>query len=75
MTGRRAITAAASPDACVPHVTGVVRLVPLGKELLKRNSAGDFTTPHTVRGHRHPDIAADPSSQLTSLVSLLVLGR
>ena len=75
MTGRRVITSARSPDACVPHVRGVVRVVASVKTLLRRNSAGDFTTPRTVRVHRHPDTAAHPSIQLTSIVTPLALIR
>jgi hypothetical protein len=75
MTGRRAITSAPSPDACVPHVRGVVRVVALVKDLLRSHSAGDFTTPRTVRVHRHPDTAAHLSIPLTSIVTPLALSR
>jgi hypothetical protein len=75
MTGRPAITSAGSPDAFVPHVRGVVRGVAWVKELLRRHSAGNFTTPRTVRVHRHPDTAAHPSLQLTSIVTPLALSR
>ncbi len=75
MTGRHAITSAGSRDACVRHVTGVVRAVALVKEPLRRNSAGDFTTPRIVRVHRHPDTVAHPSIQRTMIVTPLALGR
>jgi hypothetical protein len=50
-------------------------LVALVKELLRKNSAGDFTTPRTVRVHRHRDTAAHPSIQLTRIVTPLALSR
>jgi len=74
MTGC-AITSAGSPDACVPHVKGVVRAVASVQALLRRHSAGDCTTPRTLRVHRHPDTAAHPSIQLTSIVTPIAFSR
>ncbi len=75
MTGRRAITSAGRPDACAPHVRGVVRVVALVKELRRRNSGGDFTTPRVLPVHRHPEIAASPSIPLPMIVTPLALDR
>lgn len=74
MSGRRAIPPANS-DTCRPHVWGVVRVVGLVKEPLRRNSAWDFATPRVLRVHRHPDTAAHPSIQFAVIVTTLALGH